>query len=58
MAAALVDVTPTVSGRSCWPLRVEASQTIREDRDVTIPGTATHPLYAVDVYRLMSVPSS
>jgi hypothetical protein len=57
VATALVDVTPTVTGRTCWPLRVEASQTIREDRDVTIPGTATHPLYAVDVYRLMSVPS-
>jgi len=54
---ALVDVTPTVTGRTCWPLRVAATQTAREDRDVTIPGTATHPHYAVAVYRLQSVPS-
>ncbi len=55
--AALLDVTPTVTGRACWPLRVEASQTAREDRDVTIPGTGTHPHYAVDVYRLASRPA-
>ena len=55
--AALVDVVPTVTGRTCWPLRVEASQTAREDRDVTIPGTSTHPHYAVAVFRLASVPA-
>lgn len=55
---ALVDVTPTVSGRTCWPLRVEVSQTPQEDRDITLPGTATHPHYAVAVYRLASVPST
>lgn len=57
VSTALVDVTPTVSGRTCWPLRVAATQTAREDRDVTIPGTATHPHYAVAVFRLASVPS-
>ena len=55
--AALLDVTPTVTGRSCWPIRLEVAQPVREDRDVTIPGTATHPLYAVDVYRLQSIPA-
>jgi hypothetical protein len=54
---ALLDVVPTVTGRTCWPIRLEASQSVREDRDVTIPTTATHPFYAVDVYRLASVPS-
>lgn len=54
---ALLDVTPTVSGRTCFPIRLEASQPVREDRDVTIPGTATHPLYAVDVYRVASLPA-
>jgi hypothetical protein len=55
--AALLDVTPTVTGRSCWPIRLEAAQTAQEDRDVTIPGTATHPHYTVDVYRVASVPA-
>lgn len=55
--AALLDQTPTVTGRACWPIRLEASQTAREDRDITIPGTGTHPHYAVDVYRLASRPA-
>jgi hypothetical protein len=55
---ALLDVTPTVTGRTCWPIRLESSQPAREDRDITIPGTATHPFYAVDVYRVASVPST
>jgi len=57
VAAALLDVPPTVTGRSCWPIRLEVAQPAREDRDVTIPGTATHPHYTVDVYRVGSVPA-
>ncbi len=55
---ALLDVTPTVSGRTCFPIRLEVSQAVREDRDITIPGTATHPFYAVDIYRVASLPSA
>lgn len=55
--AALLDITPTVTGRVCWPIRLEAAQPPREDRDITIPGTATHPVYAVDVYRVASRPA-
>lgn len=58
VCAALLDVAPTVAGRSCWPIRLEAAQTPREDRDVTIPATGTHPHYAADVYRLASIPST
>lgn len=58
VVTALLDVIPTVSGRTCWPIRLEAAQPPREDRDVTIPGTGTHPQYAVDIYRVASVPSS
>jgi hypothetical protein len=47
---ALVDVIPTVAGRTCWP--------VREDRDITLTGTATHPFYAVDTYRVASLPST
>lgn len=55
--AALLDQTPTVTGRTCWPIRLEAAQTAREDRDITIPDTGTHPHYAVDIYRLASRPA-
>jgi hypothetical protein len=56
--AALVDVIPTVTGRTCWPVRKTSSQPVREDRDVTLTGTATHPFYAVDTYRVASLPST
>jgi hypothetical protein len=55
---ALLDVIPTVTGRTCWPIRLDVAQPAREDRDITIPGTATHPFYVVDVYRVASVPST
>lgn len=57
VAAALLDVAPTVTGRQCWPLRVLFADRAHEDRDVFVPGTATHPIYMVTVYRLISIPS-
>lgn len=56
--SALLDVVPTVSGRTCFPTRHEAAQPVREDRDVTITTTATHPFYAVDVFRVASIPAT
>lgn len=49
---ALLDVTPTVAGRQCWPLVVEASQSTRVDLDVDPP-----VFLSVDVWRLASVPA-
>lgn len=57
VATALLDNTPTVSGRQCWPLRVVFANRAHEDRDMFIPGTASHPVYMVTVYRLISIPS-
>jgi hypothetical protein len=50
--ARLVNATPTVAGRVCWPLSIQVSQPLRRDDDVT------PPLYfAVDVYELRSIPA-
>lgn len=54
---ALLDVRPTVAGRSCWKLTKLFSEPIRQDEDVTIPGTSLHPMYGVDVWRLASTPA-
>lgn len=51
--AALLDVTPTVPGRTCGPLHLGDGQPVDKDRDVT-PAL----FYGVDVYRLMSVTAS
>lgn len=49
---ALLDVTPTIGGRRCWPIRHTESQPPRRDE-------STGPLVMdqVDVYRLESVPA-
>lgn len=49
---AWLDVTPTVAGRQCWPIRREDGQP--ENRDET---TGTLVMDQVDVYRLESLPS-
>lgn len=54
---ALLDVRPVVAGRTCWKLAKLYSEPIRQDQDVTIPGTSLHPMYGVDVWRLASVPA-
>jgi hypothetical protein len=55
-AARLLDVVPTVAGRSCWPITLELSQPPREDRDVHINGIG-YPVYVIDEYRLTSNPA-
>lgn len=55
--AALLGVRPVVGGRSCWMLSISYSEPIRQDTDVTLPGSNLHPMYGVDVWRLASVPA-
>jgi hypothetical protein len=50
--AVLLDVTPTIAGRSVQPLRMYSSQRPSADRDEPTPLFA-----AVDVYTLFSAPS-
>lgn len=50
--SALLDVRPTVAGRTCVPIRKETSQPVRRDDDVDPP-----VFYAVDVWVLSSVPA-
>jgi len=57
VSGALLDIRPTVASRACWPIRHESTRPAIEDRDVVIPGTSLHPIYAVDVYRLASLPA-
>jgi len=49
-------VALTVTGRAAW-LRLFDSQPIEPDNAVTLPDTG-HPCYGVDMYRLISTPSS
>lgn len=48
---AVLDVRPTVPGRSCWKVTQETAQPLRSDDDVTPP-----LLYLVAVYAWGSVP--
>lgn len=50
--SALLDVRPAVTGRTCGPIRKEASQPVRRDDDVD-PAV----FYAVDIWLLTSVPA-
>lgn len=50
--AALLDVRPTIAGRSCMPIRREDGQPARSDEE-----TGSPLISAVDVYRLESVPA-
>lgn len=52
--AALNRKTPAVTGWQCNPLRQSTLMDIQVDRDVTIPGSGAHPLYAVDEFALTS----
>lgn len=56
-ATALLGVAPTVAGRVSHRIRHESSEPVQDDVAVTIPGTATHPAYAVDVYRWVTTPA-
>jgi len=50
--AALLDVTPTIPGRTCWPIRREEGQPAERDES-----TGQVVVDLVDVYRLESVPA-
>lgn len=50
---ALLDVSPTVTGRTCFPMRMVDSQPLQRDES-----TGVTVMDQVDVYRLSSVPSS
>lgn len=52
--AALNRKTPTVAGWRTNPLRQSTLMDVEVDRDVTIPGSGTHPLFAVDEFALTS----
>ena len=52
--AALNRKTPTVTGWRTNPLRQSTLMDIQVDTDVTIPGSSTHPLFAVDEFALVS----
>lgn len=52
--AALNRKTPTVTGWQANPLRQSTLMDVQVDRDVTIPGSGTHPLFAVDEFALVS----
>ena len=52
--AALNRKTPTVTGWRTNPLRQSTLMDVQVDRDVTIPGSGTHPLFAVDEFALTS----
>lgn len=49
---AWLDITPTVPGRRCWPIRREDGQPAQSDEDV-----GQQRVDLVDVYRLESVPA-
>lgn len=53
---ALLDVAPTVSGRTCSPITHEVSDALRRDSDVTQPGGSA-VYQQVDVFRLVSRPA-
>lgn len=49
--AVVLDARPVVTGRgSVNRIRKETEIPIRADRDITMPGSNRHPLYAVDTY--------
>jgi len=52
--AALNRKTPAVAGWLTNPLRQSTLMDVQTDEDVTIPGSGTHPLFAVDEFALVS----
>jgi hypothetical protein len=53
-SALLVDVRPVVAGWSPGLIRRVMSIPVRADKDVFLPGSNLHPMYAVDSYELVS----
>jgi len=54
--AALSGFQPTSPAWHVQPLVLWESQTAQLDRDVTLPDINQHPVYAVDLYRLVGDP--
>ena len=52
VTGALLDVTPTVAGRACFPIEAVNSQPVQRDDSVNPP-----LMYAVDEFRLSTVPA-
>jgi len=52
--ATLSRKTPAVTGWRTNPLRQSTLMDVQVDRDVTIPGSGAHPLFAVDEFALVS----
>ena len=52
--ALLADVRPAVAGWSPGLIRRVMSIPVRPDKDVTLPSSNLHPMYAVDSYELVS----
>lgn len=52
--ALLIGVRPVVAGWSCHPIRRFADIPVRPDKDVTLPNSNLHPMFAVDQYVLVS----
>jgi hypothetical protein len=50
----LVDVRPVVAGWAPGLIRRVMSIPVRADKDVTLPGSNLHPMFAVDTYELVS----
>lgn len=46
----VLDVRPTVAGRSCGPIRKETTIPVRPDLDVNLPPNNLHPMFSVDTY--------
>jgi hypothetical protein len=55
--SALNRARPVVAGRKVHELVQEPLLMVQPDRDVTVPGTSAHPIYAVDGYSLLSEPA-
>lgn len=52
--ALLLGARPVVAGWTCFRIRKYADLPVRPDKDVTIPSSNLHPMYAVDQYVLVS----
>lgn len=50
----LLDVRPTVAGRTCTRIRRETSIPVRADEDVTLTDANLKPMFAVDTYHFVS----
>lgn len=55
--SALNRAAPVVAGRKTHEMVQEPLQGVQPDRDVTVPGTSSHPVFAVDGYTLRSEPA-